>query len=295
MVTQNTFFDKSWAAGLRRLLATKSELRFLVDLSPFGQLFFHAINTPCITVADVAENADLDSDCVAVLSMPPTDFSGLDEASRRKKATATVREAIQRGLAGKCPKSAGFACVSRVKRRMLAETAKDRWNLAPSQARAMSKKETLSAADVLDIRQGVTPGGCLEVFLDVRGASVRIGIGSTNSCIRQSRAARSIGGQSLGQVACCCILQRCWSLRNTSFYVEHRGDRGRRIRGHCSSSRRCRMPWISRSRWTPAKKKSSAARALTKPRSSSCSSTESPWDWLSIPPLPRISFNTMSN
>ncbi len=31
MVTQNTFFDRSWAAGLRRLLATKSKLRFLVD------------------------------------------------------------------------------------------------------------------------------------------------------------------------------------------------------------------------------------------------------------------------
>ncbi len=123
------------------------------------------MNTPCITVTDVAEKADLGSECVAVLSAPPAAFSGLDETARRKKVIAVVREAIQQGSAGKCPKSVGFARVSRVEQRTLAETARNRWNLAPSPIRTTADKETLTAADILDIRQGVTPGGCLDVFL----------------------------------------------------------------------------------------------------------------------------------
>jgi hypothetical protein len=165
MVTQNTFFDKSWAAGLRRLLATRSEVRFLVDLNPFGQLFFHAMNSPCITVADVVEKPDLTRDCITVLSGPPADFAGLNEDDRRRAVVATVRQAIERGAAGRGAAAVGFARSRGVRLQTLAETAKDRWNLATPPVRTASDGEMLTAADILDIRQGVTPGGCLDVFL----------------------------------------------------------------------------------------------------------------------------------
>lgn len=64
LVTQGSFVDKEWAAphneyvrgqpveiiGLRRKLAEQSSLRYLIDLNPFGQLFFGAMNIPCIGV-----------------------------------------------------------------------------------------------------------------------------------------------------------------------------------------------------------------------------------------------------
>ena len=165
MITQSTFLDKSWAAGLRRVLAAKTRMRSVVDLNPFGQLFFHAMNTPCVTVADIAEKADPDLECVVVLSTSPTDFAGLDEDQRRKKVVATVRQAIDRVSAIRGSASIGFARACRLKLRTLAETAKDRWNLAPARAGTPPDKDTLTAVDVLDIRQGVTPGGCLDVFL----------------------------------------------------------------------------------------------------------------------------------
>ena len=42
LLTQGTFIDKEWAAGLRELLSNKADPLFIVDLNPFGQLFFHA-------------------------------------------------------------------------------------------------------------------------------------------------------------------------------------------------------------------------------------------------------------
>ena len=96
LVTQSTFLDKAWAAGLRRLLATRASVRYVVDLNPFGQLFFHAMNTPCITVADTVEQGNPDQDCIAILSVPPTEFAGLNENDRRRKVADTVREAITR-------------------------------------------------------------------------------------------------------------------------------------------------------------------------------------------------------
>ncbi len=64
LVTQGSFIDKDWAAprsecvrgrpvhvmGLRRKLAEQASLRYLIDLNPFGKLFFDAMNIPCIGV-----------------------------------------------------------------------------------------------------------------------------------------------------------------------------------------------------------------------------------------------------
>ena len=52
IVTQDTFLGKEWASSLRKWLASKATVRMVVDLNPFGQLFFRAMNTPAVTVAD---------------------------------------------------------------------------------------------------------------------------------------------------------------------------------------------------------------------------------------------------
>jgi hypothetical protein len=196
LVTQGTFLDKSWAAGLRRLLASKSQFQYVIDLNPFGQLFFHAMNTPCVTVADAVEKADLHGECIAVLSTAPTDFRGLDEETRRKKVVSTVRQAIVRVSKSRRIASVGFARAARVKLRTLAHSAKDRWNLAPPVAAGSSRSATISAAEVLDIRQGVTPGGCLDVFLmsDARSSQLGLETALVRRAIKSKEADRwSVG------------------------------------------------------------------------------------------------------
>ncbi|HVG29320.1 MAG TPA: N-6 DNA methylase [Pyrinomonadaceae bacterium] len=94
IVTQGSFIDKEWAADLREALASDARLRYIIDLNPFGQLFFKAMNIPCITVAEAAprkaksqseaggdrRDGDATADageCIAILSKPPEDFRGL--------------------------------------------------------------------------------------------------------------------------------------------------------------------------------------------------------------------------
>jgi hypothetical protein len=165
LVTQGTFIDKSWAAGLRQLLAHKSRLRYVVDLNPFGQLLFHAMNTPCITVADFLSDVNPTDECIAVLSRAPRDFKGLSEDRKRITVMETVRRAVLGLTCARKPQSVGFAQVCRVPLQRLRETAADRWNLSVGASVEKGRQDWLTAADVLETRQGVTPGGCLELFL----------------------------------------------------------------------------------------------------------------------------------
>ena len=96
LLTQGSFIDKEWAAGLREMLATKTRLQYIVDLNPFGQLFFHAMNTPCITVADVVGDRDLKGDCIGLLSRPPKDFKGLNEQERRERIVVSITKAVEK-------------------------------------------------------------------------------------------------------------------------------------------------------------------------------------------------------
>jgi type I restriction-modification system DNA methylase subunit len=165
LLTQGSFIDKEWAAGLRRLLASRTQLRFIVDLNPFGQLFFHRMNIPCITVADALPNGDGQGDCIAVLSTPPENFKGLSEKERRKCVEMTIHKAIEQLSGRRKSATIGFAHAARVSLQRLRKTANNRWNLAQEKMVEAIPKGWLSVADVLEMRQGVTPGGCLEVFL----------------------------------------------------------------------------------------------------------------------------------
>jgi len=58
-----------------------------------------------------------------------------------------------------------FVTANRIPRQLLQDNAAKRWNLTSREGIPEFKPEWFSIADILEPRQGVTPGGCLDVFL----------------------------------------------------------------------------------------------------------------------------------
>lgn len=170
LVTQDTYLDKEWAANLRKLLVTKAKPVFIIDLNPFGQLYFHAMNTPCITIADRYEDASDEEECIAVVSLPPDNFKGTTANERYIQIDFTIQEVITKRI------SIGFAQFARLPLKYLRETASERWDLSVGQSTIILPKNRLSVADVLEMRQGVTPGGSLELFLMSQDEAERLKI-----------------------------------------------------------------------------------------------------------------------
>lgn len=163
LLTQGTYLDKEWAKGVRKLLSSETDIEYIVDLNPFGQLFFNAMNSPCATVA-VNTQAKGDGNCLCVMSSPPSDFRGLNTQERREMVVGTVRDVLGK-LAKKKRAKVLFASGARVSRQELRETADDRWDLSGGEGKEDFAADWFTAAELLEMRQGVTPGGCLEVFL----------------------------------------------------------------------------------------------------------------------------------
>ncbi|HBO68916.1 MAG TPA: hypothetical protein DD658_01720 [Deltaproteobacteria bacterium] len=86
IVTQDTFLGKEWASSLRKWLASKATVRMVVDLNPFGQLFFRAMNTPAVTVADNGPPSPTPSN-----SIPPS-MSGKRRSGGGKRSTGRPSE-----------------------------------------------------------------------------------------------------------------------------------------------------------------------------------------------------------
>jgi hypothetical protein len=163
LLTQGTYLDKEWAKGLRELLATKTQIKSIVDLNPFGQLFFNAMNSPCIT-ASVNTGHAVDGYCIAIVSQSPRDFRELKKNERRQKVVATVRGVLDELSKTKNSENL-FASGTHIKRARLRETAGDRWDLSGGADAIKFHSDWHTAAELLEMRQGVTPGGFLEIFL----------------------------------------------------------------------------------------------------------------------------------
>ena len=163
LLTQGTYLDKEWAKELRKLLATKTRLDYIVDLNPFGHLFFRRMNSPCITAA-VKTKDETDGTCLCVTSHPSKDFHGLDTQQRREKVVETVREVLKK-LDIKKQVRVLFASGARVQHRRLRDTAADRWDLSGGAGKEEFPEGWFTVAELLEMRQGVTPGGYLDIFL----------------------------------------------------------------------------------------------------------------------------------
>jgi len=71
-----------------------------------------------------------------------------------------------------------FATATRLHHRLLREQAPTRWNLTSGTTTTKVKEGWLSIADILEPRQGVTPGGCLDVFLMSEKQAIALGLES---------------------------------------------------------------------------------------------------------------------
>jgi hypothetical protein len=164
LITQATYIEKEWAGGLRALLASHTSIEWIVDLNPFGQLFFRAMNAPCITVATLG-TPDHGHKVNAILSSKPGSYNDANRERRQLWVADTIREASQTMEHSARPVVIAFAsCVSVPQSTLLADAA-SRWNLAQNPDRSAPARKWHAAAGLLEVRQGVTPGNALEVFL----------------------------------------------------------------------------------------------------------------------------------
>jgi len=163
LLTQGTYLDKEWASGVRRLFSTETTMNYIIDLNPFGQLFFNAMNSPCVTA--VAKKEPLaEGNCICLTSESPKTFKGMNTQQRRETVVETVRNVLSK-LTSKRRARELFASGARVSLRDMRDTAADRWDLSGGEGKEEFPEGWFSAAELLEMRQGVTPGGCLDVFL----------------------------------------------------------------------------------------------------------------------------------
>lgn len=164
MITQNTYVEKDWAEGLRRHLATSTKIKDIVDLGPYGQLFFHAMNTPCITVAEKAQPQP--AGAVRVVVGRRARLPRLPEQHARRmlvvEGIRRLQSQVQKvGDVTQSEYGEAFVCPQRD----LAASGGQRWHLAAPQALVVAAQMGLPLTAILDPRQGVTPGGALDIFL----------------------------------------------------------------------------------------------------------------------------------
>jgi hypothetical protein len=164
MVTQDTYLEKEWAAPLRRKLSETTTIHEVIDLNPFGHLFFRAMNTPAITVIENLKPTS-DGACLVLLSRHSGKWKTIPVEQRRVHVVDVVRRALHEVKeSGKS--EIDFAIAYRIPFSDLKMAGGERWNLSPpSIVQVLGKRGVCRVFDLFDPRQGVTPGGCLEIFL----------------------------------------------------------------------------------------------------------------------------------
>jgi type I restriction-modification system DNA methylase subunit len=180
LVTQGSFIDKDWASphteyvrgrpveviGLRRKLAEQASLRYLIDLNPFGQLFFGAMNIPCIGVFE-KRPAYKDEKAVVLLCSKKSWPKAMGKPTRRGEVVAVVRRCLELVEKSGDPLKQDFVSAFQFPLARLREYGGGRWLLAPKEFKIQTRPEWPRIAQLLEPRQGVTVGGegCLSIFL----------------------------------------------------------------------------------------------------------------------------------
>jgi len=167
LLTQGSFIDKEWAKGLRKLLANNTKIKAIVDLNPFGQLFFKRMNIPCITITDFVSPDNKNSKFLAILSQAPVKYESNKDSERRLEVVNTIRQTIENIKKGKKSSIIKFANASIISQENIQKTSLDRWNLAYKTEVIIDKGNFFTTDQILEPFQGVTVGGkeCLNIFL----------------------------------------------------------------------------------------------------------------------------------
>ncbi|HUY13109.1 MAG TPA: hypothetical protein VMX16_05665 [Terriglobia bacterium] len=191
LVTQGSFIDKEWAGphteyergqpiqiiGLRRKLAEQASLRYLIDLNPFGQLFFGAMNIPCIAVFE-KRPAYEGEEAVVLLSSKKSWPKSKSVPERRTEAVSIVRHCLELVEKSGEPLKQDFVAAFRFPLARLREFGGARWLLAPKEFRILARPDWPRAAQLLEPSQGVTVGGegCLSIFLMTEARAEELGL-----------------------------------------------------------------------------------------------------------------------
>lgn len=191
LVTQGSFIDKEWAGphtefvrgeaheimGLRRKLAEQASLRCLIDLNPFGQLLFRAMNIPCIAVFE-KRPAREDESALVLLSSKKSWPRGLDRATRRAEVVSLVRRCLELVQKSGEPLKQDFASAFPFPLSRLREYRGSRWLLAPKKFKIHARPEWPRVAQLLEPSQGFTVGGedCLSIFLMSEAHAKELGL-----------------------------------------------------------------------------------------------------------------------
>lgn len=122
------------------------------------------MNAPCITVAK-KDPPFPDSKLVAILSNRTQEFPDKSTGERQSYVAHVIREIASSVHSSESTASLAFADGGVVAQAELQETANSRWNLSPARQSATANEDWYTGAELLEVRQGVTPGNCLEVFL----------------------------------------------------------------------------------------------------------------------------------
>jgi hypothetical protein len=190
LVTQGSFIDKDWAAphveyergrpihimGLRRKLAEQASLRYLIDLNPFGKVFFCAMNIPCISVFE-KRPAYEGEQAIVLLSSKKSWPKGMGVPERRREVVSQVRRCIEIVENSGEPLKQDFATAFRFPLSRLREFGGSRWLLAPKEFKIRIRPEWPRVAELLESNQGVTVGGkgCLSIFLMTEARASELG------------------------------------------------------------------------------------------------------------------------
>ena len=191
LVTQGSFIDKDWAAphirnergqpihvmGLRRKLAEQASLRYLIDLNPFGKLFFGATNIPCIGVFEKRPACEGEQ-AVVLLSSQKAWSRGTGNHDRRGQVVSLVRRGIALVESAGEPIEQDFFTAFRFPLARLRGFGGARWLLAAQEFKIRTRPEWPRVAQLLEPSQGVTVGGkgCLSVFLMTEARASELGL-----------------------------------------------------------------------------------------------------------------------
>jgi hypothetical protein len=191
LITQGSFIDKDWAAphseyvrgraihviGLRRKLAEQASLRYLIDLNPFGKLFFGAMNIPCLGVFEKRPACEGEQ-AVVLLSSKKMWPRGTGNHDRRGQVVSLVRRGIALVENAGEPIEQDFFTAFRFPLAGLRGFGGARWLLAAQEFKIRTRPEWPRVAQLLEPSQGVTVGGkgCLSVFLMTEAHASELGL-----------------------------------------------------------------------------------------------------------------------
>ena len=189
MVTQDTYLDKEWARGLRQHLASNTTVQEIIDLNPFGQLFFKAMNTPAVTIFDKSVP---DTGRFVAMTTSNVNLREVRPVNRKRHVLDTITKCREALTPRRRRVTMDFVVATRLPRQMLVDNSAKRWSLVSKDGFPSFKANWLSIADILEPRQGVTPGGCLDVFLmsDAEASALRLEAELVHRAIKTKETAR---------------------------------------------------------------------------------------------------------